>query len=166
MLNRIMAGGSQSLVQLSASMLSVLAFLVLPPLLSPSQKSLAIDLYQWRTTLAILGLGIWAIGIPLAFVIRNKPEQYGYLPDGEVSGTSGQIQQIQALGSEIGFREALKMRTFLYLNLAEAIRMMTIMAVFTHVRPYLGSVGMPRTTASMVAVTVPLIGIIGRSAFG
>ena len=125
-----------------------------------------IDLYQWRTTLIILGLGMWAIGIPLSLVIRNRPEHYGYLPDGEVAGTSGQSHKIQDKGVEIGLKQALKMRTFLYLNLVEAVRMMTIIAVFTHIMPYLSSVGMPRTTAGMVAAAIPLIGIIGRFGFG
>jgi MFS family permease len=125
-----------------------------------------IDRYQWRTTLIIIGLGMWAIGIPLSFVIRNRPEPYGYLPDGETSATTGQIQMIQDQGTEIGLRQALKMRTFLYLNLAEAVRMMTLMAVFTHVMPYLGSLGMPRSTAGAVAGAIPLIGIIGRFGFG
>ena len=125
-----------------------------------------IDLYQWRTTLIILGLGMWAIGIPLSLLIRNRPEDYGYLPDGEVRAISGQSQEFQDEGVEIGFKEALKMRTFLYLNLIEAVRMMTLMAVFTHVMPYLSSVGMQRATASLVAGVIPLIGIIGRFGFG
>ena len=125
-----------------------------------------IDLYQWRTTLVILGLGMWVIGIPLSFVIRNRPEPYGYLPDGETSATTGQIQMIQDKGIEIGLRQALKMRTFLYLNLVEAARMMALMAVLTHIMPYLGSLGMPRSTAGAVAGAIPLIGIIGRFGFG
>jgi MFS family permease len=125
-----------------------------------------IDLYQWRTTLIILGLGMWAIGLPLSLVIRNRPEHYGYLPDGEVPGTSGQSHEIQDTGVEIAFKEALKMRTFLYLNLVEAVRMMIPIAVFTHIMPYLSSVGMPRATAGMVAAAIPLIGIIGRFGFG
>lgn len=125
-----------------------------------------IDRYQWRTTLIIIGLGMWAIGIPLSYVIRNRPEPYGYLPDGELSGASGQSGGIQDKGVEISLSQALKMRTFLYLNLAEAVRMMTLMAVFTHVMPYLGSLGMPRSTAGAVAGAIPLIGIIGRFGFG
>lgn len=125
-----------------------------------------IDLYQWRTTLLILGLGMWAIGIPLSLVIRNRPEEYGYLPDGEVPGTVGQSDSIQDMGVEIGLKEALKMRTFLYLNLVEAVRIMTAIAVFTHIMPYLSSVGMPRAEAGMVAAAIPLIGIIGRFGFG
>jgi MFS family permease len=125
-----------------------------------------IDLYQWRTTLMILGLGMWAIGIPLSLVIRNRPEHYGFLPDGEMPGTSRQGHKIHDNGVEIGLKEALKMRTFLYLNLAEFVRMMTIVAVFTHIMPYLSSVGMSRTTAGMVTAAIPLIGIIGRFGFG
>jgi len=125
-----------------------------------------IDLYQWRSTLIILGLGMWALGIPLSLVVRNRPEHYGYRPDGEVSSPSVQSDEIQEKGVEIGLREALKMRSFLYLNMAEVIRVMTLMAVFTHVMPYLTSVGIPRATAGLVAGSIPLIGIIGRFGLG
>jgi MFS family permease len=125
-----------------------------------------IDLYQWRSTLIILGLGMWALGIPLSLVVRNRPEHYGYRPDGEVSSPSVQSEEIQEEGVEIGLREALKMRSFLYLNMAEVIRVMTLMAVFTHVMPYLTSVGIPRATAGLIAGSIPLIGIIGRFGLG
>jgi len=67
---------------------------------------------------------------------------------------------------EIGLREALRKRAFLYLNIAEAIRMLTITAVIIHVMPYLSSVGIPRATAGMVAGAIPLFSIIGRFGFG
>jgi MFS family permease len=126
-----------------------------------------IDLYQWRTTLIILGLGMWALGIPLSLVIRDRPEHYGCLPDGdEVSSPSAQAPEMHDKGVEIVLKEALKMRSFLYLNIVEAIRTMTLLAVFTHVMPYLSSVGVPRPTAGLVAGAIPLIGIIGRFGFG
>jgi MFS family permease len=125
-----------------------------------------IDLYQWRATLIILGLGMWALGIPSSLIVRNRPEHYGYLPDGEVSGPHVQAHEIRDTGVEITLRQALKMRSFLYLNIAELIRMMALMAVFTHVMPYLASVGMPRPAAGLVAGAIPLIGIIGRFGLG
>ena len=125
-----------------------------------------IDLYQWRTALIILGLGMWALGIPLSLVIRNRPEPYGYLPDGDLSSSPVQTTKIRDKRVEIGLTEALKMRSFLYLNIAEAIRMMTLMTVFTHVMPYLNSVGMPRSSAGLLAGSIPLIGIIGRFGLG
>ena len=125
-----------------------------------------IDLYQWRTALVILGLGMWALGIPLSLVIRNRPEPYGYLPDGDLSNSPVQTTKIRDKRVEIGLTEALKMRSFLYLNIAEAIRMMTIMTVLTHVVPYLNSVGMTRYSAGLLAGSIPLIGIIGRFGLG
>jgi MFS family permease len=45
----------------------------------------AIDTYGWR--MAMVGIGIIAlvVFIPIALIIRHKPEQYGYLPDGDTS---------------------------------------------------------------------------------
>jgi len=125
-----------------------------------------IELYQWRATLIILGLGMWALGIPLSLVVRDRPEQYGYSPDGEVSSPYVEGHEAQDKGVEITLRQALRMRSFLYLNIVEAVRMMTVVAVFTHVMPYLASLGMPRPTAGLIAGALPLISIIGRFGMG
>jgi len=125
-----------------------------------------IDGYGWRSTVIVLGVGMWVLGIPLSVVIRNRPEQYGYLPDGEVSREPVAELEKEAKGVEIGLREALRTRAFLYLNIAEAIRMLTITAVIIHVMPYLSSVGIPRATAGIVAGAIPLFSIIGRFGFG
>ena len=125
-----------------------------------------IDVYGWRTTLIILGLGMWVLGIPLSFVIRDRPEQYGYLPDGESSVEPIPKPEIQGRRVEIGLKEALKNRTFLYLCTTEAIRMIAVAAVIIHVMPYLGSVGVPRATAGIVAGAIPLFSISGRFGLG
>ncbi|MBW2334739.1 MAG: MFS transporter [Deltaproteobacteria bacterium] len=128
-----------------------------------------IGVYDWRTTLIILGLGMWILGIPLSFVIRNRPEQYGYLPDGispsdRMPHLENQHTGVKAV--EIGFKEALKKRAFLYLIIVEAIRMMIVAAVVIHAMPYLSSLGLPRVTAGLVAGAIPLTSIIGRFGFG
>src|SRR5210317_2146008 len=33
-----------------------------------------IAVFGWRMTLIILGIGMWIIGVPVAYVMRNKPE--------------------------------------------------------------------------------------------
>ena len=125
-----------------------------------------IDGYDWRTALIILGLGMWALGIPLSFVIRNKPEQYGYLPDGKLADGRISEHEIQHEKVEISFKEALKKKSFLYLNLAEVMRFMVLTAVVLHIMPYLGSMGISRPTAGLVAAAIPLFSIIGRFGFG
>ena len=125
-----------------------------------------IDHCGWRITLVILGLGMWVLGVPLSLVIRSKPEKYGLVPDGHLSENVRADQEIKSKGNEISFREAIRHRTFLYLNLAEIIRMMTVTAVVIHVMPYLSSVGISRTASGLVAAAIPLVSIVGRFSFG
>jgi OFA family oxalate/formate antiporter-like MFS transporter len=77
-----------------------------------------------------------------------------------------QAHEIKDKELEIGLREALKMRPLLYLNISEIIRLMALLAVYTHLMPYLSSVGMPRHTAGLIAGAIPLISIIGRFGLG
>lgn len=125
-----------------------------------------IDVYQWRTALIILGLGMWIIGIPLSFVIRDNPEKYGFLPDGDFADNPNSHGEIQREEVEISLKEALKDRSFISLNFVEAIRMMSVSAVILHVMPYLGSVGISRPTAGLIAAAIPLSSIIGRFSLG
>jgi len=124
-----------------------------------------IEVVHWRTTLVLLGLGMWVIGIPLSFVVRDKPETYGYLPDGEIAKGSN-VPNEKRIPKPILFKEALKNKSFVFLNMAEIIRMMLVTAVVTHAMPYLGSMGMSRTTAGFVVAGIPLTSIIGRIGFG
>jgi OFA family oxalate/formate antiporter-like MFS transporter len=125
-----------------------------------------IDAYDWRTTLIILGLGMWLLGIPLSYIIRNSPESYGYLPDGELSRGTVTHPEIQDSEIEIRLGKALKDKSFIYINIAEVIRMMITVAVATHVMPYLSSMGISRIHAGLVAAAIPLFSIAGRFAFG
>jgi len=128
-----------------------------------------IDVSGWRNTLIILGLGMLILGIPLSFVIRNRPEQYGYFLDGMSPSDRMSHLEDQDTGvkeEEIGFKEALKKKSFLYLIIVDAIRMMIVAAVIIHIMPYLSSLGLPRVTAGLVAGAIPLSSIIGRFFFG
>jgi sugar phosphate permease len=127
-----------------------------------------IDDFGWRTAVIILGAGTWLIGIPLVFVIRNTPEECGLRPDG------CKVEPLPAARSEIGdtgtthirFADALKNRAFLFLALSEAIRMMVVAAVITHIMPYLNILQIPRATAGLIAAGLSVISILGRLGFG
>ena len=41
--------------------------------------ALLISQFEWRTTLVIVGTGLWVICLPLCLVMRHKPEQYGLI---------------------------------------------------------------------------------------
>ncbi|MFC1904502.1 MFS transporter [Chloroflexota bacterium] len=128
-----------------------------------------IDMYEWRRAVTILALGILTIVLPLSLLFRHKPEQYGYLPDGQTGDTvisdSGSNLS-QTIEVDIKVKQALKSKTFWYLALAFTVHFMVLNAVLTHVMPYLSSIGFARVRSSLVASTVLLMGVVGRLGFG
>ena len=125
-----------------------------------------IEVFHWRGALIVLGAGAWTLGIPLSLVIRNRPEPYGYLSDGRRVGESSAGDERKVKPIEVSFREVLRNRSFLLLNLIEAIRMMAVSTVATHVMPYLSIIGITRSNAGLVAAAIPLISITGRLILG
>ncbi len=102
------------------------------------------------------------------FVLRHTPEQYGYFPDGDITAEPTAIPGGQDWDRKeaVNFRKVLKSGNFWTVGITEAIRMMILMAVITHVMPYLSSIGMSRPSAALVATSIPLFSIIGRFGFG
>jgi len=130
-----------------------------------------IDSYEWRTAMVILAIGMLALIVPLSLLFRHKPEQYGYLPDGEAPGAAkvntGNIDQaVSSLNEDIGVRQALKSSVFWHIALAYVFFHLIIGAVITHVMPYLSSIGLPRSTAGMIAMAIPLGSVVGRLGMG
>ena len=125
-----------------------------------------IENYGWRNAFLILGIGSLVFGIPLAMVFRNRPEDYGLLPDGEVKPADGSGETIEIPDDSVTFKQALVNRSFLFIVSAEWIRMMTVGTLITHIMPYLSSVGVPRSTAGFISAGIPLCSIIGRFGFG
>jgi sugar phosphate permease len=128
-----------------------------------------VDVYDWRMAMVIFGLGSWVIIFPLALVVRHRPEQYGYLPDGEVSKTI-EVDKVQVAEQydevDVSAKQALKGRAFWHISLGMLCHFLVAIAVTTHVMPYLSSIGIPRATSSLVAMAIPLVTIAGRLGFG
>jgi MFS family permease len=128
-----------------------------------------IDTFDWRVAMVIFGTGAWVLLLPLSLLIRHRPEQYGYLPDGEEikehvideEGTPSQVNEVA-----IGLNQALKSRPFRHSALGLICHMCVINSVIVHVMPYLSSIGIARTTSSFIASSIPLISIAGRLSFG
>jgi len=126
-----------------------------------------IEIYEWRTVVFILALGMIGIVIPLSFVFRHKPEQYGYLPDGEAQSAVKTDEKVQHLPTvEIKARQIIKNGTFWRLAIAFMFHIVLVTATTTHVMPYLSSFGIARSTSSIVASAIPLSSVGGRLSFG
>ena len=126
-----------------------------------------VDLYDWRMAVVFLGAGVLVIALPLSMVFRHRPEKYGYLPDGRKDAG------VQAAGSippppelNVGARYALKSSIFWRISLTYMCHMIFVSSIITHVMPYLSSIGVVRSQASLVAMAIPIISVSGRLSFG
>lgn len=128
-----------------------------------------VDKYEWRTAMIILGLSTLVIALPLSLLIRHKPEQYGYLPDGNVSSPVVVDESLisgRSTMMDISTREAGTRSVFWRIALASVCHMLVTSAVVTHVMPYLTSVGISRSVSSLAAGALALASIGGRLGFG
>jgi MFS family permease len=128
-----------------------------------------IDIYDWRFTSIILCLVIWVICIPLTMIVRGKPEQYGYLPDGEpsvdVTASEGNSKVVDR-EINVTAKQAIKSRAFWHIAASLALNSLVISAIITHIMPYLSSIGIARSDSGLVAMAIPLISIPGRIGSG
>ena len=125
-----------------------------------------IAVFGWRMTFIVLGIGMWIIGFPAAFVMRNKPENADNVSLIEKSDKRNDLSQRQSDDKRFRYTEILKKKSFLFVSLAEVIRLMALMAVVTHIMPYLSTMDVSRMNSGLMAAAIPLLSITGRFGFG
>ena len=119
--------------------------------------------YGWRTGAQAAGIALWAIGIPVALLMRHKPEQYGYTVDGEAPAKAAVKVDEQ---EDFTAREALRTSAFWLLAIVFAIRLMVTAAVVVHFMPFLLDSGFPREIAATALGLIAVISVPGRLSFG
>ncbi len=127
-----------------------------------------VNLYDWRTTVLILAIGLAVLELPLTLIVRNRPEPYGLFPDGEERTPLLDRAALAAIAKEesVSAKDALRSRAFWQIIVALFPHFIIVGAVFTHVMPYLASVNVPIAVSGMVATVLPLISIAGRFGLG
>jgi len=128
-----------------------------------------IAVYDWRTAVNILALGMVVMILPMSLLFRHRPEQYGYFPDGQKQSTvayPNELDPSQVGEVEVRAKQALKSGVFWRLALSRIYHHMAVAAIVTHVMPYLSSIGISRSISSLVATFIPLMSIFGRLGLG
>ncbi|MBI2852210.1 MAG: MFS transporter, partial [Chloroflexi bacterium] len=111
----------------------------------------------WRTSLFVVGLAFWAVAIPVALILRHRPEAVGFLPDGvlevtpPIQSTNGPVGE-----DNFGAREALKSAAFWLIALAFMLSQLITSAVIVLEMPLLESAGISREVAG-IAVTFTML---------
>ena len=119
--------------------------------------------YGWRTAAIGLAVATLIICSLLSLVVRHKPEQHGYLPDGEILEAGKKTESLEA---EFTIREALRTRAFWLLAIAVALGTGANGAVLVHMVPFLTDMGLSSTTAAAILGFVRLVGIPAMLLFG
>ena len=125
----------------------------------------AIDNYGWRDASIFVGIVVVIVGIPIAALMRHRPEQYGFLPDGEKTfNKTGQERSSLTVDTENDFtaREALQTSSFWYLCLSIMARSLVTGGVGLHLVPYFIGLGATPVEAATYAGSVGVISIPGR----
>ena len=125
-----------------------------------------VDTHGWRAYLVMVTVGIFVICLPLAFVFRNRPEEYGLLPDGKPQNGSDVSRRLQTQDGGMGVKEALKTRAFWIIGIAFMLQTAGGSAVLLHIMPYLSSLGIERSTAGMLVMFISIVNIPSRFVFG
>ena len=123
--------------------------------------------YDWRIASVIVGVFIIVMGVPIAALMRHRPEPYGYMPDGvkpeESEGQdAAQIRRQPDLSQDFTAREALMTSSFWYLTLSIAARSLVSGGVGLHLVPYFVDLGASDVFAATLAGSVGVMSIPGR----
>ena len=117
----------------------------------------------WRDSFLLMAAIIIVVLLPMAFVLRRSPEDYGMRPDGdEAEGTdaSGALQGPILYG--LTFTQILRTPTFWFLSLLMFLSFWPIGALQIHQAPFMEDAGYSRLAAADAVGAMALITIVGR----
>ena len=135
----------------------------------------SITSYGWRPTAVVSGVLVWLIGIPAAMLLRHKPEQYGYLPDGRhqssssqhdgtepISGGAPAIQKMP-LDESFSAREAMRTSAFWTISVGHAFAVMVVSTVSIHQVPHMVQrVGLSLEAAGAIVAFLLAVTVMGQ----
>ena len=128
--------------------------------------ALMIETVGWQTAFVLLGLSLWAILLPIHFlVLRNNPSDLGLLPDGALPGESGR-DSAATVDEGVSWREALRTVSFWLLVAINLVLNASLIAMLVHQFAYLTDLGYGLATAGIVVSTVLAISVAGGLFFG
>lgn len=137
------------------------------------------DTHGWRTAAFFSGVGIFVFVIPVSLLLRQRPEQYGQLPDGDdpaeavLAGTGAgrpvvELRRARGEGeTDFTVRQVIRTPSFWMLVISWAARSVAMTSIVLHQVNYLTDVrGISLGAASAALGAMVTISLIGRMTFG
>ena len=122
----------------------------------------------WRETMVGAGILTTLIGVPLGAMMRDRPEDYGLLPDGAPNQESGQGAeeagngQADPIDAPMTVGQALQSRSFWFLGTAHATSLLTWGALRVHMIPALTDKGLDEQMAAIIFSLTLTVAAVGR----
>lgn len=126
---------------------------------------------SFRGTAFVLGILLLVVAVPCAKLIRNKPEDLGLLPDGDVklleeNKKDTVVSKVDDVAEEFTAKQALRTSAFWLLTFAHICSTVSITTLSLHLTPRLTDMGLDLTVASSIetlysAVALPSLFISG-----
>ncbi|MBN1652436.1 MAG: MFS transporter [Deltaproteobacteria bacterium] len=129
----------------------------------------------WRYAFITVGIVVWVVVLPLSLLIKNRPEEVGLKPDGEVADgelenrarTAGKaLRSTDRFPAEYTLTQALRSRLFWVLACAFGFALMSHAVVTVHTIPALTDVGISPQKAAFAFGMIIFVSIAGRLLFG
>jgi sugar phosphate permease len=121
----------------------------------------------WRDALVIVALAQLVVCIPLALSIRNRPEDMGLQPDGDIAPATEDGVQPAPAAEGMGVWEALRTPTFWKMAVASGLTNLGVMAIVVHQIPFFTeSAGLSEGLAAATVTAMTLLSLMGRLGFG
>ena len=123
-----------------------------------------LETFGWRPTAFVSGVIFITVGLPLALVIKNRPEDVGEVIDGGVTPSEAKVasDEKQATTRDFTWREALRTPAFWLLSLGHAFALFVVHAVIVHAISHLKEgLGYSIAAASLVITLVTVFQVVG-----
>ncbi|MQF48638.1 MFS transporter [SAR202 cluster bacterium AC-647-N09_OGT_505m] len=129
--------------------------------------ALGISTVGWRTVSVSLGIFFLLLGFPLTRLIRNRPEEYGLLPDGDSPDTQSPSVRKEAQTDSTGdedftARQAMATPAFWLITFSHGLSAMVVGALQVHAIPMLHDAGLSLELAATVVATYTFVAIGSR----
>ena len=138
----------------------------------------ALETYGWRPVAVVSGVIVIIVGLPLAQIVRHRPQDHGLLPDGRApdelleplepleppEGDESSIEVVRDLDArEFSAREALATRAFWFISLAHAAAVLVVSVVQVHFVAHVNDVlGYSLTQAAALLTLMTTFNVVGR----
>ncbi len=131
--------------------------------------ALSISHFGWRTAALMIAMLIGTLGIPMAAMMRHKPQDYGYLPDGDTPHNT-QSDKSEDLASnskenadpDFTAMQAIRTPAFWFISAAHGFSLFIVGSISIHQIPLLVDVGISYEKSASILAFMTFMAMIGR----